>query len=152
MATREQIVAEAKSWERTPYRDGTGIKGVGADCAYLALRVFQNVGLISPDVQDPDWYSPQEWMHKESTTYINFIEKYCPVKEVGESEVGPGDFVLYRVPRGPDGSWTHGGIVVKWPEYVIHPTHQIGVHGSHGKQGWLGHRAYRFFTLVKEEK
>jgi cell wall-associated NlpC family hydrolase len=148
---RDAIVAEALTWAGTPYRDHAGLKGFGVDCAFLPFNIYRSVCLIQPDIVIP-YYSKQQWlnrpgmdMRKESdTTYLDFVLKLAK-KEISEGEVQPGDFVLYKVVN----SWTHGGVVITWPDYVLHPLIDRGVIGSHGtKEGFLKNRPRRFFTMV----
>ena len=43
---RQSIVAEALSWEGTPYHHHGRIKGVGVDCAMILAEVYHAVGLL----------------------------------------------------------------------------------------------------------
>jgi cell wall-associated NlpC family hydrolase len=58
MITRAQIVAEARSWLRTPYMHQARNKGVGVDCVGLLIGVARNAGLCEPDA-DLNGYSRQ---------------------------------------------------------------------------------------------
>lgn len=158
MTLRERIVDEAKSWIGTKYHDHAGLKGIGVDCAYFPLRVYQAVGLISKDFEPPP-YSPQQWLNSpsqkdkfnlrfEDRTFLNIVLKFAK-REIMEVEVKPGDFVIYKVAA----SWTHGGVIIDWPDYVLHPVIGRGVIGSHGtKEGFLQYRERRFFTVVEGEE
>lgn len=155
MTLREQITAEALSWRNTPYHDHAGMKGIGVDCAYLPLRIYQAVGCVPKDFEPPK-YSPQQWLNSpsqkdkfnlkfEDRTFLDIVIKLTK-REIEESEVQPGDFVIYKVAA----SWTHGGIVISWPDFVLHPVKGRGVIGSHGiKEGFLTGRARRFFTVIE---
>lgn len=158
MTIREAIVKEARSWARTPYHDHAGIKHVGVDCAYFPLRVYQSVGKIPANFEVP-YYSPQQWLNSpsqkdkfhlkfEDTTFLDIVLRFAK-REITEAEVKPGDFVIYKVAA----SWTHGGIVVEWPNYVLHPIKGLGVIGSHGsKEGFLLNRPRRFFSVFSVEE
>lgn len=155
---RKCIVTEALSWADTPYHDAAGIKHIGADCAYFPLRVFQAVGRIPKDFT-PERYSPQQWLNSpsqkdklhlrfEDRTFLDIVLKFAK-REISETEVRPGDFVIYKIAA----SWTHGGIVIKWPEFIMHPVVGRGVIGSHGtKEGFLLNRERRFFSVFTEEE
>jgi len=139
---RARIVEVAKSWQNTPFHDCAGLKGVGVDCAYLPIRVLNEVKFFERDIPDPAPYSPQVMLHSEEELYLPVITKYT--REIEESQVKPADFVLYHVGK----SWSHGAIVVEWPGYVIHPVRDRGVIGSHGtEEGLLRRRRRRYFTL-----
>ena len=158
MTTRQQIVAEALSWRGTPYHDHAGVKYCGVDCAFFPLRVFQAVDRIPKDFVVP-YYSPQQWLNSpsqkdkfnlkfEDKTFLNIVLKFAR-QEITEDEVKPGDFVIYKVAA----SWTHGGIVVHWPEYILHPIKGLGVVGSHGtNEGFLLNRPRRFFSVFSPEE
>lgn len=155
---REAIVAEAKSWIGTRYHDHAGVKGVGVDCAFFPLRVYQAVGLLPKDFEPP-YYSPQQWLnspnqkdkHKlkfEDKAFLDIVQRFSK-REITEAEVLPGDFVIYRVAA----SWAHGGIIINWPDYILHPILNRGVIGSHGtKEGFLQYREHRFFAVVEGEE
>jgi cell wall-associated NlpC family hydrolase len=154
--TRERIVQEALSWRGTPYRDHAGMKGVGVDCAFLLLRVYQNVGLVPSSFTPPKYY-PQQWFNSpcqkdrlklkfEDRTFLEIVQQLTK-REISETEVGPGDLVLWRLAA----SWTHGGIIIRWPEYVVHAVTSLrrlgGVCGSHGtEEGFIKGRPRRFFS------
>jgi cell wall-associated NlpC family hydrolase len=45
-AQRATVVAEARSWIRTPYHNCADVKGAGVDCGMLLVRVFVDTGLM----------------------------------------------------------------------------------------------------------
>jgi len=143
--TREAIVREAIGWIGTPFVGRSALKGYGCDCAGLPLRVYQAVGLVPRDLELP-FYSLGQLVdrRREDTTYLDLVLRLAK-REVPEAEARPGDLVLWRLVH----SWTHGGIIVKWPSYVIHSVEGRGAVGSHGtKEGFLLNRLRRFFTLI----
>ena len=142
LAARTEIVRVALTWIGTPFHDCAGVKGVGVDCAYFPIRVVNESGIMGGAIPDPAPYSPQVMLHSHEELYLPVIARYA--REISERAVGPGDFVLYRVAR----SFSHGAIVVRWPDYVLHPVRDRGVIGSHGKEeGFLRRRERRYFTL-----
>lgn len=161
LATKEQlspvrlkIIREALSWLNTPYHDHAGCKGFGVDCAYFPLRVYSAAGLIPTDFEPPK-YSPQQWLNSkvqkdklhlkfEDRTFLDIVLKFAK-REIDVSEIKPGDFVIYKVAA----SWTHGGIIINWPDFILHPLKERGVIGSHGlNEGFLKNRPHRFFDPV----
>lgn len=159
MTLRDKIVEEAKSWIGTPYHDHSGIKGAGVDCAFFPLRVYQAVGKVPTDFEVP-YYSPQQWLNSplqkdklhlkfEDRTFLDIVLRFAKQEIFQENQVQPGDFVIWRVAA----SWTHGGIVVSWPDYVLHPIKGRGVIGSHGtKEGFLVGRPHRFFSVFSSDE
>lgn len=169
MSIREEIVAEAMTWIDTPYHDHAGLKGCGVDCAYFPLRVYQKFGKIPLNFKPPK-YSPQQWLNSpsqtdrrklkiEDRTFFNIVTKFARYElktpwsdepssglPLIEAEPKPGDFVIYKMVA----SWTHGAIIVNWPDYVLHPVIDRGIMGSHGtNEGFWKGRAHRFFTVLE---
>ncbi len=154
---RERIVAEGKTWWNTPYRGWTCLKGVGADCGQLLKGVFVGAGFKKvADVKIPLTYSLRAGTHNKSTEYLGLVEQ-C-MREIPESEVKPGDVVVYRVGL----SFAHAAIIVTWPEVVIHTLDGLGCHASHGgatqfsQNHMLKDLDKKFYTLrdefIEEEK
>ena len=141
-ALRQLITDVAETWLNTPFVDGQGLKGAGVDCAYFPCRVYAEVGIIKPF--NPPYYSPQLMLHSDNDhTYVETIKKWGG-REIPESEVGRGDMVLYFVER----TYAHGGIIIKWPDLIIHPIRNRGVIYSHGtNEGFFQRRKRRFFTV-----
>ena len=134
---RAAVVAEALSWQGTPYHHAAQLKGAGVDCAMLPAAVYRAAGLI-PDFAvahyPPDWH-----LHRDAERYLDTVTRYAT--EV-PAPTGPGDFVLYRWGR----CFAHGAIVIAWPE-ILHAMIHAGVIRDRGDAGRLADRARRFFTL-----
>lgn len=112
---RARVVAEALTWQRTPYHHAARIKGVGCDCITLLSGVFEGAGLI-PFVNIP--YYPMDWhLHKGAERYLNGLLDYTV--EIPTGQQLPGDIVIWRIGC----CFSHGAIVVNWPT-VIHA--QVG--------------------------
>ena len=154
MTLREQIVQEALSWVGTPYCDHAALKGAGCDCAGFPCEVYRTCGFIPKDFVIPP-YSPQQWLNSrsqtdklklkfEDRTFLNVVLKYSH-HEVSEAEVQPGDLMMVLVAA----SWTHGGIIVDWPNMILHPVKGFGVIGSNATEGFWGKRPKRFFSMLE---
>jgi cell wall-associated NlpC family hydrolase len=107
---RAAVVAEARSWIRTPYQHMADCKKGGVDCAMLLVRVFVDTGLVAPF--DPRPYSRTWFLHRDAELYLGHVLHYA--REIFTAPE-PGDIVLCRIGR----LFAHGGIVTKWPR-VIH--------------------------------
>jgi cell wall-associated NlpC family hydrolase len=141
MVAREQIVREAWTWVRTPYHPSARIKGVGVDCAQLLYMVFNSFGLI-PDMP-PEAKSSRWFVSNKDQSYLTTILTLA--KEITESEVGPGDIVLFRQPNYQ--VFHHAGIVVDWPHSIIHAVRNVGVCLANPTQeGFLRKCERRYFT------
>lgn len=113
---RAAIVAEAMSWEGTPYLGHARVKGVGVDCAQLPAAVFEAVGVI-PRV-DPE-YSQQWMLHRDEEAYLAEIRNWA--REIDEADLQPGDLVVWKFGR----TYSHSAIVIAAP-IVIHAVIKAG--------------------------
>lgn len=107
---RAAIVAEALSWEMTPYHPHGCVKGVGVDCAMLPAAVYYKTGFIpklSPD------YANQWMYHRDEELYLAEIRKWA--REVKRKELKPGDLVVWKFGR----VYSHSAIVID-PPIVLH--------------------------------
>lgn len=136
---RAAIVAEALSWEGTPYISRAMIKGVGVDCAMLPSAVYHTVGLIP--AMAPEY--PADWMmHRDEELFLSYITPHA--REISEAEAGPGDLVIWRFGR----TYSHSAIVIDLPE-VLHAV----VRGSAvvrcdiARDSDLMNRPRRFYSL-----
>lgn len=136
-AIRDAIVAEALSWERTPYHHQARVKGVGVDCGMLLAEVYEAVGLT--DHIEPGNY-PHDWHHHQHREiYREWLEQYA---EPVETPL-PGDVVLYRFGR----TGSHAAIVLDWPD-VIHSYIRLGVCRARSGDGQLAaHRLDSFWAI-----
>lgn len=107
---RAAVVAEALTWQRTPWRHQGRVKGVGVDCAQFVIACYHNTGL-TPDIDTGNY--PRDWhIHKTEERFLTFVPSFAV--EIAEADVGPGDLVLFRIGR----VFSHGAIVVKWPQGI----------------------------------
>ena len=94
--TREHILAEALTWEGTPYHHQACLKGVGVDCAMLLVGIARDVGLLpaswTPSVYSPEWHCHQ----KEELLVKTLRELGCVELETLEA-AQPGDIVAFRI-------------------------------------------------------
>lgn len=119
---RAAVVAEARSWLRTPYHSGADVKGAGVDCGMLLVRVFVDCGLVPPF--DPRPYSPDWHLHRDAERYLGWVEKLC-----GRVETAlPGDIVVFRYGR----CFAHGGIVTEAEPLTL--VHAFMDHGAVGEE------------------
>lgn len=135
-STRNRVLAEASTWQGTPWHHQGGIKGVGVDCAFFLVRVFHAVGLI-PDI-DPRPYPPDWHFHQDGERFLEWVKQFADEVETPE----PGDVAMFKFGR----CYAHGSIVIEWP-LLIHS--QIGqcVREQTADGGYLAGRKVRFFRL-----
>jgi cell wall-associated NlpC family hydrolase len=108
---RQAVLAEAKTWLRTPFHFEACAKGAGVACGPLLIAVYGAAGLNVPkDVG----HFPHDWhSHTSEERYLDIVRDYTRPVESPQ----PGDIVMFRVFRGRP--MCHGGIVVDWP-MIIH--------------------------------
>lgn len=142
--TRAAIVAEALTWEGTPYHNRARIKGVGVDCAQFPAAVYEAVGLV-PHL-DPE-YSPQWYLHRDEELYLQWVKPHA--REIGRDELGPGDFAIWKYGR----TYSHGAIVIE-PPVVIHANliAEAVVRSDMDGEEELLRRPARFFTLFNKPR
>jgi cell wall-associated NlpC family hydrolase len=148
---RQQLITEAKSWVGTPFRACSCLKGAGVDCMQLIKGTYLGSGVINVDaIPTPSQYSVQANQHQVTNEYRDTVLIY--MREIPESEVKPGDVVLYK--NGL--SYGHGGIINEWPRDVIHATNHHGVTSGDARTLKFKTMPKQFFTLrdefVAEEK
>lgn len=140
--TREDVVREALTWEKTPYHHHARIKGVGVDCAQLPAAVYEAVGLIphlSPE------YSEQWMMSRDEELYLSYVFPHA--REIQREEIRPGDFVIWKWGR----TFSHGAIVID-PPVVLHAviSARAVIRANIDEQEELKRRPARFFTVFKD--
>lgn len=125
MTTRADVIAEARSWERTPYHHKARVKGHGVDCGQLIIAAFVDSGAV-PDF-DPGYYTMDWHLHQAEERYLGFVETHLKRWDDGEMTLRE------RLRREPDWcpplasvivvkvglTFSHGMIVTGWPR-IIH--------------------------------
>lgn len=101
MNREQQIVAEARKWLGTPYHHSADVLGVGVDCAMLLVRVFCDLGLVTPF--DPRPYPPDWHLHRSEERFLSGVLSYADEVTVPQ----PGDVVLFKLGR----CLSHGGVI-----------------------------------------
>jgi hypothetical protein len=133
IATREEVVAETRSWIKTPYHKAGRIKGAGVDCGTLLLCVFIWAGFISEEAIEifnkicpvhQDW-----WCHAEDEKYTKLVIRHATRVLTGISyqtlDAKPGSIVVtHHSSSSP--RFNHGGIVTRWPKlcHAVEPCVQ----------------------------
>jgi cell wall-associated NlpC family hydrolase len=136
---RSAVIAEARSWLRTPYHHMGRIKGAGTDCAMILAEVYhaalpERVPRLEVESYPMDWS-----MHRSAERYLAYVTRFA--REIA-APPAPADLVLYRWGR----CLAHGAIVVAWPR-VIHAMARDGVTYAEGDKGRLAGREMHFYSL-----
>ena len=91
---RAAVVAEARSWLRTPYSSHAKLKGIGADCGTFLAAVYANAGVfVAKDLPD---LPPQWFMHSDREWYLEYLAKYAV-----EYKLAPSGVALASTPAIP---------------------------------------------------
>lgn len=135
-AEREQVVAEALTWLKTPYHHQAHIKGVGVDCAQLLIEVYADAGVI--ERFDPRPYPPDWMLHRSEERYLGWVTKYA--REV--TAPLPGDMAVFRFGR----CVSHAGIVTAWPT-IVHAYIGLGCLLEDVLAGPLAARLAGFYSV-----
>ena len=133
---RQQIINEAMTWLRTPWRHAAAVKGAGVDCARLLIEVYANCGLIERFI--PEQYPQDFAMHSSDERFLGNLELYATQIERPEK----GDVAVWKYGK----CFSHGAIVIEWPE-IIHAKMHNGVLIDLGNAGDLMGREVRFYTV-----
>jgi cell wall-associated NlpC family hydrolase len=106
---RQAVIAESRTWLRTPWHHEARRKGAGVDCANYLIGVYAACELV-PEFQ-PEHY-PSDWMlHRSEQKFLHYLLQYA--RPVAEGK--PGDIAMFSFGRTD----SHGAIVVAWPR-IIH--------------------------------
>lgn len=141
IGSRQDVVAEALTWLRTPYHHQGRIKGAGVDCAMILCEVYQETGhipFIDPRPYPPDWH-----LNRSEERYLAWIDQYA--HEVKNPL--PGDIALFKFGR----CVSHGAIVVEWP-VIVHSYLHEGVVLASGADDYLAKRLHKFYSVFSESK
>ena len=134
---RDAVLAEARSWLRTPFHHAARVKGAGVDCAQILIAVYSKAGIIREFT--PEFYRAQWHFHRSEERYLATIGRFA--KEF-PGPPKPADVAVFKFAR----CFSHGAIVLEWPT-VIHAYIGRGVELCDVSKdaGFIG-RPVKFFT------
>jgi len=96
---QKELLKILKSWEGTPYRHKTGVKGKGVDCIHLTGYIMVEAGVI-PKFTVPDYAS--DWhLHRTSELLIDGISQFPNVEKFDPktTTLMNGDILIYKYGR-----------------------------------------------------
>lgn len=120
-AQRAALIAEALSWEGTPYHAHACLKGAGVDCALFLAGVAQACGLLAPTWQAP-YYSPEWHWHQREERLAQTVESLGG-RAIPLAAAQPGDVLLFRF--GQRQPLSHSGLLL---------DNQRLIHAVYGKR------------------
>lgn len=101
---RAAVIAEARTWLKTPWAHAQDCKGAGVDCAMILVRCFVDTHCIEPF--DPRPYPMQWYLHQTEARYLGFVEKYG--KKIDRAAALPADIDMFNFGHAA----AHGAIVL----------------------------------------
>lgn len=117
MATRTEVVEEARSWLGTPFKHQAGVKGAGTDCLQLVINVADATGLLKN--QTFDWAAlPEYHGYGHSPAAYKLVEGCARfLQPIDRTQVLPGDLILMDFGMGPQ----HFAFLTEMnPPYILH--------------------------------
>ncbi len=121
MTTRAQVVATARAWLKTPFREQQHVKGEqgGCDCAGLLIGIAKELGEVPPDFSvGPYKQSPDNGKLKK------LLRQH--LTEVPLKEMKPGDLVEFTWTDEPH----HVGILVDYRDNLLGVVHAVKARGK----------------------
>jgi NlpC/P60 family putative phage cell wall peptidase len=134
--TRDDIVAETRSWIGTPYHHQAALKGVGCDCIGLLRGVYE--AFVAPLKVEIN-YSPHWHFHRAEEVLYAHACQYAD--EIPLESAHIGDVLLFGFGTGPA---AHAGIITT-ADTIIHAYAEIGkVAETRLSEKWLARRRFAF--------
>ena len=123
--TRNEVVAEARTWIGTHFHHQAHIKGVGVDCAGLVRGVAMNLGILQPNFESLP--RAKEFMAYARNPNGASLMEACRLymTEIDKADMQPGDVVVMSFDKHPQhlailGDYRHGGLS------IIHASGRAG--------------------------
>ena len=94
--TRDDVIAEARSWLGTPWHHQASVKGVGCDCIGFVRGVAERfLGPISIELD----YAPTWHLYRADPRMYEGFRALAD--EIGPAEADAADILLFGVGKGP---------------------------------------------------
>jgi cell wall-associated NlpC family hydrolase len=144
MTTREDVIAEARTWVKTKWHHRACVKGAGVDCVFFLVGVYNAVGLTDIADEDIPYYPIDIMLHRSEETVIDVVLRYA--HEVAEPKMG--DIAVWKFGR----IYSHAAIVIDWP-HIIHAYRVTQmVMEDRADKGLLADREVKYFSFFEDEE
>lgn len=117
MATRADIVEEARSWIGTPFHHQASLKGVGVDCVGLIRGIMVAKNNMPEDFSK--WPSAYDFLGYDRVPDGKKMMEACNLylTVISKEDMQPGDIVLVSFDKHPQhvgvlGDYRHGGLSI----------------------------------------
>lgn len=150
MATKSEVVAEARTWIGTRFHHQARIKGRGVDCINMVIAVATEVGLLAPDDRVFDWENYPEYHGYGTSPNGSLLLSGCDrfMDRISIKDLQPADVIIFRFVQEAQ----HFAIVTSLePTYIVHAYAQVKRVVEHRfDEVWLARAvgAYRFRGLT----
>lgn len=106
-------------WLHTPFRHKCGVKGLGCDCIHFAVRVYEELGILT-NVVIPDY--PKDWhLHNTRELLEEETIKNLNAEKINLFNLMNGDIIYSHFGKAA----SHAGIY--FDGYVYQALNDIGV-------------------------
>lgn len=137
--TRTRLLAEARSWDRTPYHPDACVKGVGVDCGHFVHVCFNQ--FIGPLPPMPRGYAEDWGLHKPNELYLNYIRSYPNAVEIDKPVFG--GVALFQIGV----NFAHGAIVSEKGTFIHAWGRRNRGSVRESPRNFFGRRAVKFFDV-----
>ena len=115
----KEIVKEAESWLRTPWKHNVSLKGWGTDCIQFIVSLYKTYGWLNNDFETGIY--TRDWaLHNSRSLLLEGLDKVCVKKELSERIIG--DIITFTYGK----TVSHVGMYIGNDE-VIHVHIRQGV-------------------------
>jgi cell wall-associated NlpC family hydrolase len=122
MTSRIAIVAEARTWLKTPFHHQARVKHVGVDCAGLPICTGRALGCFPADM-DVVGYARSP----DGVSLLAYCDQW--MKRIEPAEMDVGDVIVIRFELDPQ----HLGIVGDYPGGGFSMIHALGTADGRGR-------------------
>ncbi len=145
-AAPDRVIAAARAWLGTPYRDQASLKGIGCDCLGLARGVWREV--VGPEPFPIPPYS-RDWGETGPREVLAEGARRMMI-EVALAEAVLGALVIFRM--RPRAIAKHVGILTG-PDSFLHAYERLGVIEEPLTHCWQRRIAFAFlFPSIEKAK
>jgi hypothetical protein len=145
---RQEVIREALTWMGTPFMHEARVKGVGCDCGRFLIAIYSSLGHMEnyePYRVPVAWHLHSEAPGFDPEMYIRQIKRFA--REI-EGPPAPGDIAMFWWGK----AYSHSGIVIEWPNKMIHCFFIAGVQLVDAQidpylKRFLSNHPPRFFTV-----
>lgn len=147
MATRSEVVAEARTWLKTRWQHQARVKGVGVDCLNLVVAVALKLQLTDqPNLRWEDFPEYQGYgRYPDGTLLLQGCDRF--LNRIPMEQIQPADILVFQFTGTPQ----HFGIITQNPPlYMVHAYATARGVVEHGVDAsWLAKvvQAFRFRNL-----